>query len=125
MFCGHDPQGCHGICFQRILKLMWWYFCFCFVSRSYFLVSRIHYIEVVWVTRVLVKFSATKEKTSGGILLPLTTRSKPQRDEVVVVGEHRTVENTRCVKVILAPFRALMLYMCLYGGGGKERTCGV
>ncbi|XP_051114260.1 20 kDa chaperonin, chloroplastic-like [Andrographis paniculata] len=41
--------------------------------------------------RVLVKIKTAEEKTSGGILLPVTAQSKPQGGEVVAVGEGRTV----------------------------------
>ncbi|KAL6521324.1 20 kDa chaperonin, chloroplastic [Orobanche gracilis] len=43
--------------------------------------------------RVLVKIKTAEEKTSGGILLPPTSQSKPQGGEVVAVGEGRTVGN--------------------------------
>ncbi|KAL6575338.1 20 kDa chaperonin, chloroplastic [Orobanche minor] len=45
--------------------------------------------------RVLVKIRTAEEKTSGGILLPPTSQSKPQGGEVVAVGEGRTVGNNK------------------------------
>lgn len=36
--------------------------------------------------RVLVKVSASEEKTAGGILLPDTAKEKPQVGEIVAVG---------------------------------------
>ncbi|CAN4110002.1 unnamed protein product [Withania somnifera] len=41
--------------------------------------------------RVLVKIKAAEEKTVGGILLPVTAKSKPNGGEVVVVGEGHSV----------------------------------
>ncbi|XP_074559293.1 20 kDa chaperonin, chloroplastic-like [Curcuma longa] len=41
--------------------------------------------------RVLVKIKSSEEQTSGGILLPTTAQTKPQRGEVVAVGEGRTI----------------------------------
>jgi chaperonin GroES len=41
--------------------------------------------------RVLVKINSSEEKTTGGILLPTTAQSKPQRGEVVAVGEGRII----------------------------------
>jgi chaperonin GroES len=37
--------------------------------------------------RVLVKVNSFEEKTTGGILLPTTSQSRPQGGEVVVVGK--------------------------------------
>ena len=41
--------------------------------------------------RVLVKINSSEEKTTGGILLPMTAQSKPQGGEVVAVGEGRII----------------------------------
>lgn len=41
--------------------------------------------------RVLVKIKTSEEKTTGGIFLPTTAQSKPQKGEVVAVGEGRTI----------------------------------
>lgn len=41
--------------------------------------------------RVLVKIKESEEKTSGGILLPTTSVSKPQAGEVVAIGEGRSI----------------------------------
>ena len=43
--------------------------------------------------RVLVKRSASEEKTAGGIVLPDTAKEKPQRGEVVAVGSGRMLDN--------------------------------
>jgi chaperonin GroES len=37
--------------------------------------------------RILVKPAAAEEKTAGGIIIPDTAKEKPQRGEVVAVGE--------------------------------------
>ena len=41
--------------------------------------------------RVLVKIKTSEEKTTGGILLPTAAQSKPQRGEVVEIGDGRTI----------------------------------
>jgi len=41
--------------------------------------------------RVLVKIKNPEEKTTGGIILPETAKSKPQGGEVVAVGEGREI----------------------------------
>ncbi len=41
--------------------------------------------------RVLVKIETAEEKTEGGILLPSTAQSKPQKGEVVEVGEGKAI----------------------------------
>ncbi|GJS87765.1 20 kDa chaperonin, chloroplastic [Tanacetum coccineum] len=41
--------------------------------------------------RVLTKIKVAKEKSIGGVLLPSTSQTKLQDDEVVVVGEGRTI----------------------------------
>ncbi|MBM4026330.1 MAG: co-chaperone GroES [Planctomycetes bacterium] len=43
--------------------------------------------------KVLVKRVEAEAKTAGGIVLPDTAKEKPQRGEVVSVGEGRTLEN--------------------------------
>ncbi|KAF3622053.1 10 kDa chaperonin [Capsicum annuum] len=45
--------------------------------------------------RVLVKIKTTEEKTVGGILLPITAQSKPNRGEVVAVGEGHSAGKTK------------------------------
>jgi len=54
--------------------------------------------------RVLVKpFEEEEEKTSGGIIIPDTAKEKPQKGEVVAVGDGRILDNGEkvpmCVKV--------------------------
>lgn len=39
--------------------------------------------------RIVVKPTAAEEKSAGGILLPDTAKEKPQRAEVVAVGDGR------------------------------------
>ncbi len=43
--------------------------------------------------RVLVKRVSEQEKTKGGIVLPDTAKEKPQRGEVVAVGEGRLTDD--------------------------------
>lgn len=43
--------------------------------------------------KVLVKRVEAEAKTAGGIVLPDTAKEKPQRGEVVSVGEGKTLEN--------------------------------
>lgn len=37
--------------------------------------------------RVIVKPSAAEEKTSGGLIIPDSAQEKPQRGEIIAVGE--------------------------------------
>jgi len=43
--------------------------------------------------RVLIKRLSEQEKTKGGIVLPDTAKEKPQRGEVVAVGEGRLTDD--------------------------------
>jgi chaperonin GroES len=43
--------------------------------------------------RVVVKRLEAEDKTSGGIILPDTAKEKPQKGEVVAVGEGKTLDN--------------------------------
>ncbi|HID16466.1 MAG TPA: co-chaperone GroES [Candidatus Atribacteria bacterium] len=43
--------------------------------------------------RVLVKRVSEQEKTKGGIVLPDTAKEKPQRGEIIAVGEGRLTED--------------------------------
>ncbi len=43
--------------------------------------------------RVLVKRVGEQEKTKGGIVLPDTAKEKPQRGEIVAVGEGRLTDD--------------------------------
>ncbi|TKY59991.1 20 kDa chaperonin [Spatholobus suberectus] len=45
--------------------------------------------------RVLVKIKDAEEKTNDGILLPATAQSKPQRGEVVVAGDGKSVRKNK------------------------------
>ncbi len=54
--------------------------------------------------RVLVKpFEEEEEKSSGGIIIPDTAKEKPQKGEVVAVGDGRILDSGEkvpmCVKV--------------------------
>ena len=40
--------------------------------------------------RVIVRAAAAEEKTKSGIIIPDTAKEKPQRGEVVAVGEGKT-----------------------------------
>jgi chaperonin GroES len=48
--------------------------------------------------RVLVRPAAAEEKTASGIIIPDTAKEKPQRGEVVAVGEGKTADNGVLVK---------------------------
>jgi chaperonin GroES len=43
--------------------------------------------------RVLVKRVEAETKTAGGIVLPDTAKEKPQRGEIVAVGEGKTLDD--------------------------------
>ncbi len=43
--------------------------------------------------KVLVKRVEAESKTAGGIVLPDTAKEKPQRGEIVAVGEGKMLEN--------------------------------
>jgi chaperonin GroES len=43
--------------------------------------------------RVIVRREQEEEKTSGGILLPGSAQEKPNRGEVIAVGNGRTLDN--------------------------------
>lgn len=43
--------------------------------------------------RLLVKYSAEPEKSSGGIIIPETAKEKPQKGEVVAVGAGRVTDD--------------------------------
>ena len=43
--------------------------------------------------RVVVKPSPQEEKTKGGIVLPDTAKEKPQKGQVVAVGQGKLLEN--------------------------------
>jgi chaperonin GroES len=48
--------------------------------------------------RVLVEPAVAEEKTAGGIIIPDTAKEKPQRGQVIAVGEGKTAENGNVVK---------------------------
>ncbi len=43
--------------------------------------------------RVVLKVVAREEKTKGGIVLPDTSKERPQEGEIIAVGSGRTLEN--------------------------------
>lgn len=43
--------------------------------------------------RILIKQLDAEEKTAGGIILPETAKEKPQKAEVVAVGEGKKVDD--------------------------------
>ena len=43
--------------------------------------------------RVIVRAAAAEEKTKSGIIIPDTAKEKPQRGEVVAVGEGKTSDS--------------------------------
>ena len=48
--------------------------------------------------RVIVRAAAAEEKTKSGIIIPDTAKEKPQRGEVVAVGEGKTADNGTLIK---------------------------
>ena len=47
--------------------------------------------------RIVLKVLEAEEKTAGGIVLPDTAKEKPQKGEVVAVGEGKLLDNGRRV----------------------------
>ena len=48
--------------------------------------------------RVIVRAAAAEEKTKSGIIIPDTAKEKPQRGEVVAVGEGKTADSGSLIK---------------------------
>ena len=48
--------------------------------------------------RVIVRAAAAEEKTKSGIIIPDTAKEKPQRGEVVAVGEGKTADSGTIIK---------------------------
>ena len=48
--------------------------------------------------RVLVRPAAAEEKTASGIIIPDTAKEKPQKGEIVAIGEGKTSDNGTVVK---------------------------
>ena len=48
--------------------------------------------------RVIVCAAAAEEKTKSGIIIPDTAKEKPQRGEVVAVGEGKTADSGSLIK---------------------------
>lgn len=48
--------------------------------------------------RVIVAPAAAEEKTKSGIIIPDTAKEKPQRGEVVAIGEGKTSEQGSLIK---------------------------
>ena len=51
--------------------------------------------------RVVIKIEEAVEKTQGGIVLPDTAKEKPQRGEVIAVGEGKLLKNGKRVALTL------------------------
>lgn len=51
--------------------------------------------------RIVLKPLEEEEKTSGGIVLPDTAKEKPQRGEVIAVGEGKLLDNGKRVKPLV------------------------
>jgi chaperonin GroES len=51
--------------------------------------------------RVIVKPLEAEERTEGGIVLPDTAKEKPQKGEVVAVGEGRLLDDGKRAKMTL------------------------
>jgi chaperonin GroES len=48
--------------------------------------------------RVIIRAAAAEEKTKSGIIIPDTAKEKPQRGEVVAVGEGKTSDSGAIIK---------------------------
>jgi len=48
--------------------------------------------------RVLVEPAAAEERTASGIIIPDTAKEKPQRGQIVAVGEGKVADNGNVVK---------------------------
>jgi len=48
--------------------------------------------------RVLVRPAAAEERTASGIIIPDSAKEKPQKGEIVAIGEGKTAENGTIVK---------------------------
>lgn len=51
--------------------------------------------------RVIVKPKEAEEVTKGGIILPDTAKEKPMEGEIVAVGEGRTADDGKLIKMEL------------------------
>jgi len=49
--------------------------------------------------KVLIKIEAEEDSTAGGILLPDAAKEKPQRGEVISVGDGRVTDDGKVVPV--------------------------
>ena len=49
--------------------------------------------------KILIKPAKEQDKSRGGILLPQTTEEKPERGEVLAVGEGKLLENGSYAKM--------------------------
>ena len=64
--------------------------------------------------RVIVKQSEAEEKTKSGILLPDTSKERPQRGEVIAVGDGRLTDEGQRIAMTLAV--GDMVLFAKYGG---------
>ncbi|MFC1524822.1 co-chaperone GroES [Planctomycetota bacterium] len=51
--------------------------------------------------RIVLKPLEEEEKTAGGIVLPDTAKEKPQRGEVIAVGEGKLLDNGKRIKPLV------------------------
>ena len=51
--------------------------------------------------RVIVKQSEAEEKTKSGILLPDTSKERPQRGEIIAIGDGRLTDEGRRIAMTL------------------------
>lgn len=51
--------------------------------------------------RVVVKLVEEEQKTAGGIVLPDTAKEKPQKGEVIAVGDGKLLDNGKRITVEL------------------------
>ena len=64
--------------------------------------------------RVVVRRLEAEEKTAGGIVLPDTAKEKPQRGEVIAVGDGKMLDSGRRAKPGVAPGETIVF--AKYGG---------
>ncbi len=48
--------------------------------------------------RVVVEPAVAEERTAGGIIIPDTAKEKPQRGQIVAIGEGKVIDNGTLVK---------------------------
>lgn len=53
--------------------------------------------------RVIVKPTASEEKTKGGVYLPDTAKEKPQKGEIIAVGKGKYTEEGKLIEMEVKP----------------------